>query len=187
MLTIPNLFLVGGNSRHSGKTTLACEIIRRLAKEQEVTAIKFIRFDPDEKEMHGSHLGESEFSGYSIMRETNNHSSKDTSQMLQAGAKEVFYIRSGEEFMEQASIDFLTRYNHGQPLVCESSALRHFVEPAVFVMMMRIPPIGNPKSVESYLPLADRILYFDKSYDERLRMLEELQFDSGKFYLPSFK
>jgi hypothetical protein len=185
MLTIPNLFLVGGNSRHSGKTTLACEVIRRLSLEQEVTALKFTRFHPDEKELHGNHLGEDEFSGYSILRETDYHSSKDTSQMLQAGAKDVFYIRSEEEFMEQASIDFFTKYNHGQPLVCESRALRDFVVPAVFVMMMRLPPVGNPKSVENYLQLADRIFYFDKSDDERLRMLEELRFDGGKFYLPS--
>lgn len=185
MLTLPNLFLVGGNSRHSGKTTLVCEVIRRLSMEQEVTAFKFTRFHPDEKEMHGDHSDESEFSGYSILQETDNHSSKDTSLMLQAGAKEVFYVRAEEDCMEQALVDFLSRCNHGQPLVCESRALRDFVEPAVFVMMMRIPPIGNPKSVENYLHLADRILYFDESRDERKRLLEEIRFGNGKFYFSS--
>jgi len=76
MLSVPNLFLVGGNSRHSGKTTLACDVIRKFSSDFEVTAFKFTRIHSAEKEMHGNHRSESEFSGYSILEEADEDSSK---------------------------------------------------------------------------------------------------------------
>jgi len=36
----PNILLVSGNGRNSGKTTLACKIIERFSKDHEITGLK---------------------------------------------------------------------------------------------------------------------------------------------------
>jgi len=182
MLSVPNLFLVGGNSRHSGKTTLACDVIRKFSSDFEVTAFKLTRIHPAEKEMHGNHRSESEISGYSIMEEADDDSSKDTSLMLQAGAHKVVYVRATDGYLQQAFEEFRAKYDHGQPLVCESRGLRDVVVPGIFVMMMRIPTWGPPKEVDQYLPIADKIFYFDQSRDVQLEWINRLQFKNGKFY-----
>jgi len=182
MLSVPNLFLVGGNSRHSGKTTLACDVIRKFSSNFEVTAFKLTRIHPAEKEMHGNHRSESEFSGYSIMEEADDDSSKDTSLMLQSGAHKVVYVRATDGYLQRAFEEFRAKYDHGQPLVCESRGLRDVVVPGIFVMMMRIPTWGPPKEVDHYLHIADKIFYFDQSRDVQLEWINRLQFKNGQFY-----
>jgi hypothetical protein len=187
MLSVPNLFLVGGNSRHSGKTTLACDVIRKFSSDFEVTAFKLTRIHPAEKEMHGNHQSESEISGYSIMEEVDGDSSKDTSQMLQAGAHKVVYVRATDGYLQQAFEEFRTKYDHGQPLVCESRGLRDVVVPGIFVMMMRIPTWGLPKEVDHYLYIADKIFYFDQNRDVQIKWLKRLRFENGQFYFSDSK
>jgi hypothetical protein len=50
------------------------------------------------------------------------------------------------------------------------------------VMMMRIPTWGPPKEVDQYLPIADKIFYFDQSRDVQLEWINRLQFKNGQFY-----
>jgi hypothetical protein len=84
MLEIPNMVMIGGNSRNAGKTTLACNIIRKLSSTNKVTALKVTSIRPGESGMHGNHSDEN-FSGYSITEEFNRDLLKDTSAMLKAG------------------------------------------------------------------------------------------------------
>ena len=74
-----------------------------------------------------------------IMEEANEDSTKDTSLMLQAGAHKVVYIRATDGYLQKAFEEFCAKYDHGQPLVCESRGLRDVVVPGIFVMMMRLP------------------------------------------------
>lgn len=132
--------------------------------------------------MHGNHRSESEFSGYSIMEEADEDSSKDTSLMLQAGAHKVVYVRATDGYLQRAFEELRTKYDHGQPLVCESCGLRDVIVPGIFVMMMQIPPCGAPKEVDHFLHVADKIFYFDQCRDAQLEWINRLQFKNGQFY-----
>ncbi len=181
MIVIPNMVMIGGNSRHAGKTTLACSIISKLSVNAAVIGLKVSSVRPGESGMHGNHIAE-DFSGYSITEETDRLSEKDTCSMLRAGAAPVFYIRAGEEFIEMAVARFLSRYNPGQPIVCESRSLRRFVKPGLFLMMMRMPAFGTGKDVAQYLVVADSVLHYSDDQSDIDRCAERISFADGIFY-----
>jgi len=174
------MVMIGGNSRNAGKTTLACNIIRKLSTQHSVFALKVTSIRPGDAGLHGSH-DEASFIGYSILEETNSVSVKDTSLMLQADAKHVFYVRASEGYVEEAIVDFLSKYNHNQPIVCESRSLREIVNPGLFLMMMRIPPQGVGKDVTNYISLADKVLTFSDDRSDNDIFIADLEYSKGTF------
>jgi len=180
MLEIPNLLMIGGNSRNAGKTTLACNIIRKLSLSHEVTALKVTSIRPGESDKHGNH-SEAAFSGFSITEELNRESHKDTSAMLQAGASRVFYIRTEDSFAARAIQSFLATYNFGQPLVCESRSLRQVLVPGLFLMMIRDVAPANAKDISDYIRLADKLFAFDFDQLVLHDFIDRLYFENGKF------
>jgi hypothetical protein len=180
MLEIPNMVMIGGNSRNAGKTTLACNIIRKLSYNREVTALKVTSIRPGESDKHGHHT-EATFSGFTITEELNRESHKDTSAMLQAGASRVFYIRTEDTFAAQAIQSFLDTYNFSQPLICESRSLRRVLIPGLFLMMMRDPEAGSAKDISEYSGFADKVFAYDNDQLELNNFIDKLYFDNGKF------
>lgn len=174
--------MIGGNSRNSGKTTLACSVISKLSATFDVIGLKVTQMRPGENEFHGSHNDDTR-SGFSIYNEEDSGSHKDTSQMLRAGAKQVFYIRTEDSFAEQAIIQFLSSYTTNQVIVCESRSLRNIIEPGLFVMMMRNPAMGAPKDIASYIVKADFVLDFKDQKDEIQHFVKNINFKEGKWSL----
>ena len=181
MLSIPNMVLVGGNSRNSGKTTMACNIIQKFSSAHEIIGLKVTAIRPGEDEFHGNHDVE-ESADFSIFEELNASSHKDTSKMLRAGAHRVFYIRVNEKFIQKAILHFLSTYINKQIIVCESRSLRRLINPGLFLMMMRLPEEGKAKNdIDTFLSLADEIFYFDENQDFKDQYLSKLHFVNGKF------
>ncbi len=176
MLDIPNMILIGGNSRHSGKTTLACKIISKLASVQEIIALKVSSIRPGESDFHGNHSKNDVTSGYTIFEEVNLKSEKDTAKMLRAGAAHVYYIRVEDVFIEQAILHFLSKYINNQIVVCESRSLRDTINPGLFLMMMKLKGEERTKDVSAYLAQADKVLYFDENQTEIIQFAENLNF-----------
>lgn len=183
MHTIPNMLMIGGNSRNAGKTTLACRIISKLAETEKVIAFKVTSIRPGEDDKHGTHSNEDSFHGYSIIEELNPDLAKDTSKMLKAGASRVFYIRAEDEFVEKAMLDFLNQYNSSQPLICESRSLRNKFIPGLFLMMIRIPAVGTEKDVSGFLEKADKVFNFNENVEMNNKFVDNLNFNNGKFLL----
>ena len=182
MLEIPNMVMIGGNSRNAGKTTLACNIIRKLSSTNEVTALKVTSIRPGESDMHGNHSDE-KFSGYSITEEFNRDLLKDTSAMLKAGASRAFYIRAEDTFAEQAIHSFLADYNFNQPLVCESRSLRRVLIPGLFLIMMRNPANGSAKDISEYIGQADKVFTFGNEQLALNNFIDKLYFKNEKFVM----
>lgn len=158
MITIPGLCLIGGNSRHSGKTSLACRVIRKLGQGKAI-GLKVTRFHKDEGKYHGDHASEKPFDGkWDISEELSASSEKDTSQMLASGAKKVYYIRVEDEHMEEAFQEFLALYHHGEPIVCESRTLRDVVKPGIFILMIRHSDTLPLKDITIYRQQADLLI-----------------------------
>lgn len=178
----PNLLLIGGNSRNSGKTSLACELIRKCSETEPVVGLKITRIDPSGLEPHGDHSMDS-LKDPNILEETNPEGPKDTSRMLQAGAKRVFYIRTTEEHMESDIQRFFETVGTGQPVVCESRALRNFILPGLFIMMVRDDAVQPKSDIDRYLSLADHIEHTGNDPANVVQLAERIRFEAGSWQI----
>jgi hypothetical protein len=130
-MLIPNLLLIAGTGTKSGKTTMACRIIEQF-KNLNIIAIKisphFHETTPGLKAIY-------EEAGYSIYEETNCDSTKDTSRMLDAGASKVYFAKVLDDRLLFVFNKIKDLIPDGAPIICESPALRKFVDPGVFIIM----------------------------------------------------
>jgi hypothetical protein len=129
---IPNLFIVAGDGRNSGKTSMACRIIGQF-RESGVTGVKL---SPHFHEPSPGLVLIESGDGYNIFGESNLWSAKDTSRMLQSGAAKVFYSQVLERGIEAAFNRILDQISPGTPIVVESPSLIKYFEPGVFVIMI---------------------------------------------------
>ena len=134
MLKIPDLILIGGNTRHVGKTTLACEIIRTFSVAQPIIACKVTSIYKNDTKHHGKHelILEKDFQ---ITKERTDIPLKDTGKMLRCGAKQAFYVQARDNFVDKAWKSFIQQVSGKNMLVCESRSLRRFVEPGIFIYL----------------------------------------------------
>jgi hypothetical protein len=180
MISVPEMVMIGGNSRNSGKTTMACSIIKKLSVNHEVIGLKVTSVKHGEQELHGNH--DEEFNGnFMIFEEKNSESHKDTSKMLKAGATHVYYLRAEENFTKQAILHFLLKYVSGQIIVCESRSLRSIVSPGLFLIMMRLQLDAKTKDMSEFLGKADKVFFFDESLVEIKQFSDNLNFNNCKF------
>jgi hypothetical protein len=132
MKKIENLFLIAGTGRNTGKTTMVCRVTRQFSR----LGIISIKISPHFHDPSPGLIELSREDGYIIYEETDSHSEKDTSRMLQCGAKKAFYIQASEGHLAEGFDELLRYIPAASPVVCESPALIRYVEPGVFVIMM---------------------------------------------------
>jgi hypothetical protein len=118
----PGLLLIAGNGRESGKTTLACRLIKRIVSTAPVVAIKI------------SPHKHNESNGISIIEESSRTSEKDSARMLAAGALRSFYITAGDDELKDV-IPLLKELSDNYYILCESGGLRKVVQPGLFVIV----------------------------------------------------
>jgi hypothetical protein len=130
-MQIPNLLLIAGTGTKSGKTSVACRIIEQFPNLQ-ITAIKI---SPHFHETTPGLSAIYEEEGISIYQETNPESSKDTSRMLNSGATMVYFAKVLDNRLLFVFNKIKELIPEGTPIICESPALRYFIEPGVFIIM----------------------------------------------------
>jgi hypothetical protein len=127
-----NLLLIAGTNRNVGKTTLSCKIINELAKTQAVIAIKVTPHF--HSQCNSCQMLYTE-NNLQITEELSIHTLKDSSKMKAAGAKHVYYVQGNDKKMPVV-LEFLQKLiPNNLPIVCESAALRNFVEPGKFILL----------------------------------------------------
>lgn len=170
-----NILLIAGTGRNVGKTMLACNIISHLSKKINVTGIKISNhFHPVEP-------------GQKIILKTQNYtifeemliSKKDSSRMKQAGAKKVFCIQSKHKFLLEA-FDSISTEISGNPVVCESGGLNHFIKPGIFLFVKGKDFPVNKTEWLNYNPV---IVTF-KNNKPSLNP-EKVQFRNTRFFIES--
>src|SRR5690606_33265073 len=128
---IPNLVLIAGNGRNGGKTMLACRIITFFSTTTEVIGLKI---SPH------SHLFNEEDVLFRnekmIILDEKQNSLKDSSLMLQAEAKKVYFVMVEPEYLNE-SIDKIIEFLPRSLIICESGGLHEFVTPGLFLMVRR--------------------------------------------------
>jgi hypothetical protein len=130
-MIIPNLLLIAGSGTKSGKTSMACRIIGQFP-DLKITAVKIT---PHFHETTSGLVPVLERTGYSFYRETNRGTSKDTSRMLQSGAGEVYFAKVWDDQLLDVFNEIMKYIPPESPVICESPALRNFIEPGIFIIM----------------------------------------------------
>lgn len=130
-MIVPNLVIIAGTGSKSGKTSAACRIIEQFRD----AGIAAVKITPHQHETTRGLTEVDRKPGYDIFLETNPETDKDTSRMLRAGASRVYFVRAADEYLAEAFGMILESVPAATPLVCESAALRYFIEPGLFVIM----------------------------------------------------
>lgn len=154
----PQLLLIAGTGRNTGKTTLACHIIRKFSAIQPIIAIKITpHFHKDSQS--GKILINS--ADLFIAEETNPATEKDSSRMLAAGAQMVYFVITGDEHLVEAYNEIYKRIPANALIICESGGLRQKLVPGIFFMMTGKESRIIKPLTEKLLLLADRLIIFD--------------------------
>jgi hypothetical protein len=172
---IPNLLIIAGTGNKSGKTSMACKIIMSFS-ELSFTAIKIT---PHFHESTEGLIIIAESNGFSIYEETNVNSSKDTSRMLSAGAGKVYFAKVQDDNLVNAFNTIMDRIPAYIPVICESPALRNFVEPGAFIIMDS-DSIYNKKNIKQLQTLPHAMFKL-----EDLNSISSLpiEFNGGKWLM----
>jgi hypothetical protein len=147
-MIIPNLMLIAGTGNKSGKTTFACRVINQFRH----LGINAIKITPHFHETTPGLELLDENPGFSVYKETNPDTDKDTSRMLQAGAAAVYFAKVTDEKLLQAFESILKNIKPGIPVVCEAPALRYQADPGMFVIM-KSEKSNNNKDINKLLRL----------------------------------
>lgn len=153
----PNLLLIAGSGRHTGKTTLAEHIIRRYTRDHEVIGLKVSSIYPGEETRHGKKTLPA-VDTFHIMEETDRSGRKDTSRMLLAGASRAFYVQATDDHLVEAMKVFFESLPATSLLVCESGSLRFVLKPGLFLLLNSHPQGRQKARFDSLEPLADLVI-----------------------------
>jgi hypothetical protein len=126
IIELPNLLLIAGSGRNTGKTTTACNVISENSGLNEVVAIKV--------SPHFHRLTESlkilkEAPGLVIAEEKDRISGKDSSRFLRAGAIRSYYVQGNDMQMPLLAEWMRLNIAKNTPVVCESGGIGQFIEP----------------------------------------------------------
>jgi len=152
----PNLLIVAGTGRNSGKTSLVCRICEEWSYSAPLVCIKISNHFHKLSSSHVLYKS----GQFSIYEETEAISDKDTERYLKAGASKVFFIEADRELVYIAFQKIREYLPLNAAIICESGTLRRFIKPSVFVMIHTIG--AKPKeSAKDLLALADKVYNFE--------------------------
>jgi len=144
---LPNMIVIAGNGRNVGKTTFARSIIRHFSEKADVIAIKtspHLHKINDDLEVI---CMTSDF----IVAEEKGISRKDSSLLLQAGAKRVYFIMAKQEFLESA-FSVISGKLDNQIVIAESGGLHELVAPGIFFFVRNQYGITGKEQYLKYNP-----------------------------------
>ena len=165
---LPRLLLIGATARDAGKTQLACKIIGRMAAQVEVVAVKVTVADAQvgacARGGPGCGVCATLGDGFSIYAEDHAENGgqvpKDTAKMKAAGETRSFWLRASRNQLVPAFESLLDRIGPRPAIVCESTSLRAYWVPGVFLLATRVqcPPKPSAAALAEH---ADRTVIFD--------------------------
>ncbi|MDE0101696.1 MAG: hypothetical protein OXN89_04895 [Bryobacterales bacterium] len=132
--------VIGGNSREVGKTSLAASLIA-ATRERGWTAIKLTRFGHGICSRDGSPCGcaiANPMCPYEISRETGAVAGTDTARMLEAGAREVLWVRVAMGELATALPAIREAVAGRSSVLFESNSIVEHIAPEVYISVLRL-------------------------------------------------
>ena len=170
--------MIAGTGRKVGKTTLACKIIQHISADDEVIGIKI---SPHLHHQVNDQKIIAQSPDYLIIEETNFDSGKDSSRMLRAGAKKVYYVQTKDRHFEEPFQILMDIIPKDQPIVCESGALLDYANPGMFLLVKRQGQTSFKKGIDQLPYQPTRWVTFDgEGFDLKPT---KLQFEPGGWRL----
>jgi len=157
-ILMPQLLLIAGTGRNTGKTTLACKIIQKFSTDKTIIALKITPHFHRNIQSGKIIINESDLY---IVEETDPTTGKDSSLMLKAGAQQSYFAMATDEHLGEVIQNIFRLIPSDALLVCESGGLRDWVVPGVFLMMNRNDTEILKPGTERLKILADRLITFD--------------------------
>jgi hypothetical protein len=162
--------MVGSFTRNSGKTELACQIIRRHADGEPIVGLKVTTVErTDGRCPHGDTgcgVCSSHAEPWVLSRELDREPPKDTCRLLASGAHAVHWLRVLRSELAGGAAELLRHVPTGRLSVCESNSLRTIVEPGLFLQVRAADSARSKPSARAVAHLADRVVVSDgRSFD----------------------
>jgi hypothetical protein len=127
----PKSIIISGTTRNIGKTSFACRLIEKY-KSEGVIAIKI---SPHFHTINSDAIIIENNEEFIIVKEHRKESNKDSSRMLKAGAKEVYFIMTKDESLYQV-VEFLSGIiDFNSRIIIESAAIRRYIKPQIFYLI----------------------------------------------------
>lgn len=159
------MLLIGAAGRKTGKTTLACSLIKKFKTTHQVIALKVTvireRDGACPRGNEGCGVCTSLENKFDITEETRTDTKKDTARLLEAGAKRVFWLRVMREHLQEGTQALLKLVDRNALLICESNSLRHVVEPGLFWIIQNQDFKTIKSSAKEVMEFADEIILTD--------------------------
>ncbi len=167
MFHVHNMIMIGATGRNTGKTEMACRLIKKFISSHTVIGLKVTTVKETEGKCHGGdeHCGDysSLKANYSLTEEVSDNPQKDTGKMLASGAHEVYWLEVKKECLTEGIEAFLKRVNNGPDkiIICESNSLRTVVEPGLFLINQNVSESSIKPSCHDVLGHHDYMIHFD--------------------------
>jgi hypothetical protein len=169
----PNLIMIGGSSKNSGKTTLIRKLIEHFA-DLKIIAVKAELYD-DEGDFQ-RHYPEYKDKDFFAIRERK-AVDKDSGRFLSSGADQAWFLAAHTTGEEKLLTHLQTICETGQAVILESNILRKFIQPKYYVMIVN-PEKPIKDSAQQFMHLADPIL---RSENEKNGFPELLSWDNNEW------
>ncbi len=168
--------VIGATGRNSGKSDLACAVIARFQRAHPIVGVKVTTIAGDERACPRGSEGCGACSGlegeFEIREESGSQPGKDTTRMLEAGARRAFWVRCRSGGMRAALAALAPRLGPGTLVVAESNSLVGEARPDLFLMVSPAGAIAVKPTARAVLPFAQRVVVSrDRSFDLDLRHL----------------
>jgi hypothetical protein len=149
--------VIGGHSRNIGKTSVAVGLIA-ATRELSWTALKITQFghgicSTSGKACHCA-VDDPEHP-FAVSRETDAAGDSDTARMLRAGAAEVFWVRAPQGRLAEAMPEIRKLLKGREHVLFESNSVLRFVEPDIYLPVLRFDVADFKASSRKYLERAD--------------------------------
>lgn len=176
MQRLPGWLVIGATGRNSGKSDLACVVISRLHRTHRIVGVKVTTIAGDERACPRGGEGCGACTGlegeFEIREESGDQPGKDTTRMLEAGARRAFWVRCRSGGLRAALAALSPRLGHGTLVVAESNSLVGEARPDLFLMVSPAGAIAVKPTARAVLPLAQRVVISrDRAFDLDLRHL----------------
>jgi len=165
MFKLDGMLMIGSAGRKTGKTGLACALIKKFSKDRDITGIKVTAIEERDGQCprggQGCGVCSSLDGNFYITEETDRSSDKDTARLLAAGASRVFWLRVMKTHLEEGLAALLDIIGPDAVSICESNSLRLVVEPGLFLMVQGSNQEVPKSSARAVMRYADRIVISD--------------------------
>lgn len=162
MIKLDGMLMIGSAETKSGKTELACALLRKFNKNNNIMGIKVTTIENIKEGGLCSEEGrDTAFTlkqKFVITEENNETSGKDTARLLAAGASRVFWLRALKGSLGDGLATLLDRIRPEAVSICESNSLRQIVEPGLFLIVKRHTSNIWKDSAKRVKKYADRIV-----------------------------